>query len=463
MNRHHVSNILYCVGSSLGIQPLNDFVRTQVEIGRAREREYDRSRLQASTRSMLKRIIAHANETVPFYQALWKEKGVNISKITAAGDLPSLPLVAKADLQRNPRRALLSKESRRTSLRSTSGTTAAPRLVFRDETARIYWSTAVRRYLAEYEVPTGGTVLLTHSQALTPIRYQAGANENWIRWVWVSVSDLIETPGLAARLNADAVLGSPQQLEAIAQLAYSTGDIRPPKVFVSFAERLDPASRRRIERATGANVFDMYCTTELSVPIAFECRGHTGLHTNSDYVIVEVVNSAGDPVGPGEQGEVVVTDLCNFVSPVIRYRLGDIATKTVSSTCSCGRALPLQILRIDGRVTDQIFLSNGRVMNALPLVDELQATTACPLTLIQETHDSFTLKCYYTAAKRSAVPRDRIEQIVRHYLGPETNLQICIDELSATLHNESGKVRSFFSRIPKDENVVPVLTFTRSR
>ncbi|MBC8508637.1 MAG: phenylacetate--CoA ligase family protein [Chloroflexi bacterium] len=390
---------------------------------------------------------------MPFYQRLWKEKGVDISEIVTTDDLCNFPLVTKFDIQQQPRSALLSRESRKTSLRHTSGTTADPRLVFRDETARIFWSVTTRRHFNEYGVPKGATVLRTHSEPHAPVRYEAGTSENWVLWTHVGVPNLVETPRLAERLRADVIIGSPQQLEVLAQFVYSSGDIRPPKVCINIAERLDSATRQRIKEATGADVFDVYCSSELSVHIAFECREHKGFHTNWDYLIIEVLNPNGEPANPGEHGEVVVTDLCNYVSPVIRYRLDDIVT-LADSTCSCGRALPLQILHIDGRATDQIYLQDGRVVNALHLIKDLQALVSCPLTLVQETREYFTLKCYEISTRRTTVPINKIDKIVSQHLGVRVKLSTCFDELPATLHNETSKFCSFISRIPNEENAV---------
>lgn len=449
MNSQNISNIICCVAS----QSLFEYLHASTESRRAKKREYVRSELEVATRHSLKRIITHANETVPFYQKLWKDAGVDVGKITTPEDLQSLPLVSKFDLQKQPRRALFSKKINKASLISTSGTTATPRLILRDETAHIYNSVTVQRYFAEYGVPVGSTIIFVHSSAHTTIRYKARANENLTRRVIIGIPDLIETPSLASKLNADAVVGSPQQLEVFAQLC-SIGNIRPPKVFVNIAERLDKATRQRIKKITGSNIVDVYCSSELSTLIAFDCHQHAGFHINSDYIIVEVLNSAGEQVGPGEQGEIVVTDLCNFASPMIRYRLGDIAT-TSSTECGCGRALPLLISQIDGRVADQIFMHDGRILSAIPLVNALQMTMPCPLTLIQESHSAFVLNCYDAAYRLPDVQVSQIRQIVSQYLGDEeTTLKICFENLSETIRNSSGKIRPFLTRIPRGENIM---------
>ena len=50
----------------------------------------------------------------------------------------------------------------------------------------------------------------------------------------------------------------------------------------------------------------------------------------------------GNKVPDGELGEVVVTSLDNFLMPLIRYKIGDLAIKSKKiSKCKCGRSLPI--------------------------------------------------------------------------------------------------------------------------
>jgi len=70
----------------------------------------------------------------------------------------------------------------------------------------------------------------------------------------------------------------------------------------------------------------------------------------------------GKPLGPGESGDVVVTDLHNFGMPMIRYVNGDIAMLASDQRCACGRALR-RLERVDGRRADTLRDGAG---NAVP-------------------------------------------------------------------------------------------------
>lgn len=68
-----------------------------------------------------------------------------------------------------------------------------------------------------------------------------------------------------------------------------------------------------------------------------------GFHTYPDFDVFECVDpKTGEPVGPGERGEVVYTTLSGRGSCVVRYRTGDVAENgIVYDPCpGCGRIVP---------------------------------------------------------------------------------------------------------------------------
>lgn len=66
----------------------------------------------------------------------------------------------------------------------------------------------------------------------------------------------------------------------------------------------------------------------------------------------------GEPVAPGEKGELIITDLDNYGMPFIRYRIGDIGVLS-DRRCNCGRGLPI-LEKVEGRTFDIIVGTNGR-------------------------------------------------------------------------------------------------------
>lgn len=100
-----------------------------------------------------------------------------------------------------------------------------------------------------------------------------------------------------------------------------------------------PATRHRIEGLwRGARVRDHHGMTEIG-PVTFQCSEQNGvLHVMEHAYVPEVIDpQMGNHVAPGEQGELVLTNLGRLGSPLIRYRTGDIVKTAATTPCLCGR------------------------------------------------------------------------------------------------------------------------------
>src|SRR5947208_15739009 len=85
-----------------------------------------------------------------------------------------------------------------------------------------------------------------------------------------------------------------------------------------------PETRRRIQEGFGAKTFDHAGMTEMGA-YGFECESQSGLHINEDEFIAEVIESETlEPVGDGQKGELVLSNLGRVGMPFIRYRTRDL-------------------------------------------------------------------------------------------------------------------------------------------
>ena len=99
--------------------------------------------------------------------------------------------------------------------------------------------------------------------------------------------------------------------------------------------------------------------------IAHECP-EGGLHICAEDIVIELLGSNGKPVPDGELGEIVVTHLATKDFPFLRYRTGDMATRS-KEMCSCGRGLPV-FEEVSGRATDFVMAADGTLMHGLSLI-----------------------------------------------------------------------------------------------
>jgi phenylacetate-CoA ligase len=123
-----------------------------------------------------------------------------------------------------------------------------------------------------------------------------------------------------------------------------------------------PATRQRIESAWGARVYDHTGMTEMGA-VAFECepRAGQGLHVIESEFIAEVIDPQTlQAVGEGEIGELVLTNLGRWGSPLIRYRTGD-RVRMSRGRCDCGRTFARLEDGILGRVDDMFVVRGNNV------------------------------------------------------------------------------------------------------
>ena len=123
-----------------------------------------------------------------------------------------------------------------------------------------------------------------------------------------------------------------------------------PDLIVCSAEHLSLDDIRYIEASFGCPVLNNYCSTE-GGELACLCR-ENHMHLNADWAIVEPVDQAMRPVGPGQESDgVLLTNLANLVHPFIRYYVSD-RIVFLEEPCACGSPFPY--IEIEGRKEDQL-------------------------------------------------------------------------------------------------------------
>ncbi len=117
------------------------------------------------------------------------------------------------------------------------------------------------------------------------------------------------------------------------------------------------AYKRKVKNEYGIPFRTFYGSVEAVG--AAECEYGGGMHILGGSCLYEVLDiETQEPCGPGEEGELVVTPLHNEAVPLIRYRIGDVASILPYEPCPCGRTHP-KLSMIRGRVS-QIMRVGGK-------------------------------------------------------------------------------------------------------
>jgi phenylacetate-CoA ligase len=320
------------------------------------------------------RLTALLAEILPrnrFYARKFAETGVSPTEIRSPADLARLPFTTKeellADQQANPPygNLLTYPLSRYCRYHQTSGTTGQP-LRWLDTAES--WEWALQCWKTIYRIAgVTATDRLFFGFSFGPFlgfwtAFDAGARLGCLCLPGGGMSSaarlrcLLEneatvvlcTPTYALRLTAVA------QQQGIKLSEATTGSRVRALIVAGEPGGSIPATRARIEQAWGARVFDHSGLTEVG-PVAIECpENPAGLHLlEADYIAEVVDPPSGRPVPPGQVGELVLTNLGRWGSPVLRYRTGDLA-RLDPPPCPCGREFARLGGGILGRTDDMI-------------------------------------------------------------------------------------------------------------
>jgi phenylacetate-CoA ligase len=147
----------------------------------------------------------------------------------------------------------------------------------------------------------------------------------------------------------------PNALATVVDEADARGPIATLKAIRTVGEMVSDHLRQRTRDVLGIEIADAYTSQEAGY-IALQCPQSGLYHFMAESLIVEVLRDDGTPCGEGEIGRIVITDLHNHATPVVRYAIGDHAE--ACAPCPCGRGLPT-VRRIVGRSRNLIRLPSG--------------------------------------------------------------------------------------------------------
>jgi phenylacetate-CoA ligase len=211
----------------------------------------------------------------------------------------------------------------------------------------------------------------------------------------------------------------------------------------NISEPLPETSARQIEAAFGVHVSNVYSVAEC-MALTCGCSTTHGSHLNSELAMIEVVDGENRPVADGTKGsKVLLTNLYNFVQPIIRYEIDDIVTFS-PTPCPCGSFLPL-IQSVEGRTKDQLWIVvDGKIHNPYFLFQAAMQyeTDIAEHQILQTGPNAFTLRAAPLAGKTLSV--EKLRQYVTQTFAAEgladvINLKIAIVDRIAP--EETGKVR----------------------
>jgi phenylacetate-CoA ligase len=303
----------------------------------------------------LHNLLVSAATFVPYYRELFAGIGMDAGSVDTIEDFRRIPPLTRERIEEAGRSVITGDPLRKGLPASTGGSTKDFPDFYADLSASPLKRANTLRGYRWAGVDVGERqAYLWRINPERPLkeRLRNGFKNYFNNILYLSTFDMSDEAltryaGALRRYRPDILIGYPSALELFVQFCARTGERGPrPRAVVTSGEMLLLRQRERIEGYFSCPLFDRYGIREFG-DIAHECEKHDGMHLFADLFHVEILDKGGNPVKPGEAGELVVTDLSNYYMPFIRYRTGDLALQT-DRICSCGRGLPI-LERIEGR------------------------------------------------------------------------------------------------------------------
>jgi phenylacetate-CoA ligase len=325
---------------------------------------------EAEQRALQTRSLAELSavlERSAFQRERLRAAGLAPGDLRSLTDLAAIPPVHKADLLDAGLEALATvpPNSRGVLEKATSGSTSQPFRFLLDPHSTDRGNAVRASIYRAMGVSSGPAVELFDSPLDGPnARGRRGhGTPGFDRRVVGYRLPVGEQADLVSRLAPRVLYGNRSHLVLIAEELQRRGTRLPSlRLVVSSSETLSEADRRLIRDALGAPVHDVYGLAEVQA-VGWEPVPSSGYRVVAPRVIVEVLRD-GEPVAPGETGEVVLTSIDNHVMPFLRYATGDLARLPDRSRPAEAGTTTLWLERIEGRQVDCLQRSDGGLVSA---------------------------------------------------------------------------------------------------
>ncbi|MFA6223231.1 MAG: phenylacetate--CoA ligase family protein [Desulfomonilaceae bacterium] len=328
-----------------------------------------RENLEKLQLKKFRRILNWAYENSKFHRSLYNEIGLNPQDIRTLDDVKLVPKVEKSMMRDVQRKdpfpygdALCVPLDEVTAFRQTSGTTGQP--VYQADSWRDWdwWSECWATLLWAQGYRPHDRVFLPFGYNIFVAFWAAHYASEKIGCETVpgGVLDTQSRILKMAEIRATAMMATPTYVLGMADVARTKMGIDPAKELgirkITCAGEpgaLVPGTKKKIEEAWGAKVFDHAGATEIGA-WGFECACQPGaLHINEAMFLVQVEDLESGEIltHPGSSGKLVITALDRLAQPCVRFDSKDVVELS-DQVCECGRTYRLLPGGVIGRADD---------------------------------------------------------------------------------------------------------------
>jgi len=413
---------------------------------------WDYQKLEELQLKNLKNLLQHANDNVPYYHRIFKKLNFKPEFVRSIRDLNVLPILTK-DLIKKNFNELYARNYREKQffISSTGGSTSAPLKFYIDNRWEACNMAAAYRSStwAGYKLGDKMAYLWSAPQDIHDTAAIEKIRQNLLKIIYLDAFNLTEENmhkyiDTLKRFKPKIINTYASAIFTFSAYIKKMGvNTIKPKAILTTADMLYNYKRKAIENTFNCEVFDYYSGRETTLQAA-ECQEHFGYHLSIENAVVEFMKEK-EHVNSGETGSIIITDLCNYAMPFIRYEIGDLGTPS-NERCPCGRQLPV-MKSLKGRTCDYIITSDGKLLpgiffHHLIAHDNIQGIKE--FQIVQKTKDKIIVYIVKEEDEKKENISLFLSQIKRN-VGETIDVElIYVDSLRKT---STGKLKNVISKI----------------
>jgi phenylacetate-CoA ligase len=437
MNQSDIRSALYFQMLRMRGQPLGTVYQRYL-------REVQQGISPDRTRNLLIQLLDHCKHNVPYYHQIMNRLGESYRSDPEAY-LLTLPILTK-DILRDCLEPLKSSDLplRKWAYNTSGGSTGEPVEFVQDD---------------EYNVKSGAVkMIFSRLAGKRPGECEVslwGSSRDILRgrgnWKARTVNQLLDMHMVNAyQMTQENMRGfihlinvcKPKLIVSYAEALYELAcfaekenlTVLPQSAIMTSAGTLYPFIREKIEQVFQCRVYNRYGSREVG-DVACERPGIKGLWVAPWGNYIEVVDSHGNRLPPGVEGEILVTSLTNYAMPLVRYRIGDFGTLAdPKENPNAG-----QVLKFVHGKTNAIFRTrNGKLVDPGFFEEMMYHKDAVRrFQVVQKDYNTilFRIDCLETGLDQAEI--DEMIHQARLVMGPDCQVQLeFVPEISPT---PSGK------------------------
>lgn len=403
-------------------------------------------------------LVWYYYENSKFFKKKLIEADIHPYEILGINDIKKIPILTKDEIKLNFSNDLLSEKFNdfKTLLISTSGSTGNPMNIYANsEQLKVRWANTFRAWTWTGWTPSKKQARLWHQtlgMSKTQI-FREFVDNIFFKRKFIPAYSINEKN--INKYIDKLVKHKPYLIDGYAEsfnflLGYANiNNVDDLKIdaIISSAQEMPENLKKQIEIKFQSKVYDKYGAREFS-GIAYEASGNNDHLVNDDSYIVEILKNGKD-VDENEIGEIFITDLNNLITPMVRYKIGDLAIKSLANNIQNNSIEFHTLGTIQGRTKAIIVCENNKWVPGTffahffkeygDYIEQYQ--------VVQNVKDAINLKLI----KKDTTTETDVQNIINDLRETVGNIDIEIEYVKDIKMVRTGKIMGAISNLDNNE------------